>query len=73
MPRTSFLGHERKTSITGTHTGLGLGVSPTGRSVRITGMVMIRTSGGRTVEGWSSFDMLGLFDQLGVVKRPKLG
>jgi len=37
------------------------------------GIVMIRLSEGRTVEGWSSFDMLGLLEQLGVVERPKIG
>jgi steroid delta-isomerase-like uncharacterized protein len=62
-----------RVTVTGTHTGPGLGIAPTGRSFRITGIVMIRVSDGRTVEGWSSFDMLGLFEQLGALKRPDIG
>ena len=60
-------------TVTGTHSSPGLGVAPSGRSFRITGIVMIRISDGRTVEGWSSFDMLGLFEQLGIVERPEIG
>ena len=62
-----------RVTVTGTHSGPGLGVAPTGRSFRITGIVMVRIVEGRTVEGWSSFDMLGLFEQLGIVKRPPIG
>jgi steroid delta-isomerase-like uncharacterized protein len=62
-----------RVTVTGTHSGPGLGGAPTGRSFRIAGMVMIRIANGRTVEGWSSFDMLGLLEQLGVVERPALG
>lgn len=61
-----------RVTVTGTHSGPGLGPQPTGRSFRITGMVMIRTSDGQTVEGWSSFDMLGLYEQLGIVNRPTM-
>jgi predicted ester cyclase len=62
-----------RVTVTGTHSGPGLGIAPTGRSFRITGIVMVRISDGRTVEGWSSFDMLGLFEQLGALKRPDMG
>jgi steroid delta-isomerase-like uncharacterized protein len=60
-------------TVTGTHSGPGLGFAPSGRSFRITGMAMIRLSGDRTVEGWSNFDMLGFYEQLGAVKRPTIG
>jgi steroid delta-isomerase-like uncharacterized protein len=60
-------------TVTGTHKGPGLGIAPTGRSFRISGIVMIQVKDGRTIEGWSSFDMLGLFEQLGAVKRPRIG
>ena len=62
-----------RVTATGTHSGPGLGFPPTGRTFRITGIVMIRVSEGRTIEGWSSFDMLGLYEQLGVLKRPRIG
>ncbi len=61
-----------RVTVTGTHSGPGLGAAPTGRSFTITGIVMIRCSDGRIVEGWSSFDMLGQFEQLGLVARPTL-
>ena len=62
-----------RVTVTGTHSGPGLGVPPTNRRFRIGGLVMIRIANGRTVEGWSSFDMLGLFEQLGIVTRPRMG
>jgi steroid delta-isomerase-like uncharacterized protein len=61
-----------RVTVTGTHSGPGPGVAPTGRPFRITGMVMVRVSNGRVVEGWSNFDMLGQYEQLGLVKRPQV-
>ena len=61
-----------RVTATGTHSGPGLGIARTGRSFSITGIVMVRISEGRTVEGWSSFDMLGLYEQLGLVERPQM-
>ena len=58
---------------TGTHSGPGLGFAPTGRSFRITGLVMVHVLDDRIVEGWSSFDLLSLFEQLGALRRPALG
>jgi len=58
--------------VTGRLTGRGLGVEPTGQEFRITGMAMGRYRDGRCVEGWNSFDLLGLFHQLEALKRPKL-
>ena len=52
--------------VTGTHTGDGLGVPPTNRSVRFSGMTMARVSGGRIHEGWNAYDFLSMFQQLGV-------
>jgi steroid delta-isomerase-like uncharacterized protein len=62
-----------RVTATGTHTGHGLGIEPTGRSFRVAGMVMAHVRDGRFVEGWNHFDLLGLFGQLGVVVRPRLG
>ena len=50
-----------------THTGDGLGVAPTGRRVRVPGMVMIRIDGDQMVEGWNSWDQLGLLQQIGAI------
>ncbi len=53
--------------VTGTHTGGGLGMPPTGRAFSIHGMTMIRVADGRLAEGWNCYDFLGLFRQLGII------
>ena len=55
----------------GTHTGNGLGVPPTGRHVRVAGIVLIRVEKGELVEGWNSWDQLGLLRQIGALPGPK--
>jgi steroid delta-isomerase-like uncharacterized protein len=54
----------------GTHRGDGLGFPATGRHVEFTGMVFVRVTDGRLVEGWNNFDQLGMLQQLGVVNLP---
>lgn len=49
----------------GRHTGAGLGVPPTGRYVRVTGITILRVADRRIVEGWQNWDMLGLLAQVG--------
>jgi predicted ester cyclase len=58
-------------TVTGRLIGHGLGIEPTGQTFRITGMAMGRYRDGRCVEGWNSFDLLGLFEQIHAVKRPR--
>ena len=55
--------------VTGTHTGEGLGVAPTGRRVEFWGIAMGRVRGGQLVEGWNCFDFLSLYEQIGRVPR----
>jgi predicted ester cyclase len=50
-----------------THKGIGLGVAPTGRRVSIAGIVLVRIKGGQIVEGWNSWDQLGLLRQIGAL------
>jgi steroid delta-isomerase-like uncharacterized protein len=54
----------------GTHSGSGLGVPPSGRKVRVAGIVVIRISKGQFVEGWNSWDQLGLLRQIGALPEP---
>ena len=58
-------------TLTGTHTGHGLGVAPTGRKVTIQGIIILRILNGQLIEGWNSYDQLGLLRQIGAL--PGLG
>jgi len=55
----------------GTHKGGNLGVAPTGGRVRIEGIVIVRIANGQIVEGWNSWDQLGLLRQIGALPARK--
>ncbi len=57
-------------SCTGTHRGDGLGFAATGKRAHFSGMTFVRVAGGKLIEGWNSFDQLGMLQQLGVVDLP---
>ena len=57
-------------SASATHSGGGLGFAATGKPVKFSGMAFIRVEGNKLVEGWNSFDQLGLLQQIGVVTLP---
>ena len=46
------------------HTGDGLGMAPTGKALKTTGITMIRVSGDQAIEAWQNWDMLGLMQQI---------
>jgi predicted ester cyclase len=48
----------------GRHTGDLLGLPPTYRETVTTGIDILRVEGGRIVEGWVSWDVLSLLEQL---------
>lgn len=52
---------------TGTHKGALMGIAPTGKHATVTGITIDRYQGGKAVESWTSYDTLGMFQQLGVV------
>ena len=54
-------------TLTGTHRGDLLGISATGRRIRVNGMVRSRFRDGKISEEWEILDQLSLFEQLGVV------
>ena len=58
-------------SAVATHRGNGLGFAATNRPAQFTGMVFVRVENGKLVEGWNSFDQLGMMAQLGMVMRPE--
>ncbi len=58
-------------SCRGAHQGDLNGIAPTGKQFAISGVSVVRFTGGKMVEGWINWDALGLMQQLGVV--PELG
>jgi steroid delta-isomerase-like uncharacterized protein len=57
---------------TGTHRGEFLGVSATGRAVKVWGVVIDRLEGGKIKDTRIIMDSLGLMTQLGVFPPPKV-
>jgi steroid delta-isomerase-like uncharacterized protein len=55
---------------TGTHTGDGLGMTPSGKRVRITGVTIARFENGKIVEAWDNWDRLGMLEQIGAYAAP---
>ena len=37
---------------------------PTGKTLQTTGITIVRVAGGKLVEGWQNWDMLGLMQQI---------
>jgi len=54
-------------SMRGIHGGEFAGVAPTGREVTMAGITIYRVEDGKIAEAWSSYDELGMLEQLGVV------
>ncbi len=54
----------------GTHEGEFMGIPPSGRSVSMGLIDIVRISEGRVVEHWSEGDSLGMMQQLGVIPQP---
>jgi predicted ester cyclase len=46
------------------HTGGGLGIPPTQRTLTTTGITIVRVANARFVAGWQNWDMLGLMQQI---------
>lgn len=51
----------------GTHQGDFYGIAPTNRQVSVTSIGIDRVVNGKIVEGWGEVDMLGMYQQLGVI------
>jgi steroid delta-isomerase-like uncharacterized protein len=51
-------------SATGTHTGEGLGMPPSGRPIAVHGMTWVVVRGGQIVEGWDRWNQGALMEHL---------
>lgn len=51
----------------GTHQGLFLGNQPTGKRVKMQGMIFARIANGLIAEYWLLIDQFGLLQQLGII------
>ena len=51
----------------GTNDGELMGMSPTGKSVKIEGIGIDRIADGKVVESWGCWDTLGMMQQLGAI------
>lgn len=60
-------------SAQGTHQGELMGIPPTGKSVSIGIVDIMRIQGGKVVERWGEADLMGMMQQLGVVSPPGQG
>jgi steroid delta-isomerase-like uncharacterized protein len=54
---------------TANHTGAGLGMPPTGKAIRVTGVTIFRVANGQIAEAWQNWDMLGLMEELNGLSR----
>lgn len=52
-------------TLRGTHRGTFAGIAPTGQAVVAESISILRVADGQIVEGWASFDQLGMMQQLG--------
>ncbi|WP_101295995.1 ester cyclase [Halegenticoccus soli] len=50
---------------TGTHEGSFMGLDPTGKTIDIMGINVVRVEDGKIAERWANFDLFGLLQQLG--------
>ena len=54
----------------GTHQGEFFGVGATGERITMSGIMIDRLEGGKMVEEWPEYDLLGVMQQLGAVRTP---
>ncbi|MDQ6910885.1 MAG: ester cyclase [Actinomycetota bacterium] len=59
-----------RVTVSGTHRGEMMGLAPTGRRVRTSGIEVFRLAGGKLAEHWATFDALGMLRQIGMAPVP---
>ncbi|WP_222913231.1 ester cyclase [Natrinema sp. SYSU A 869] len=51
--------------VTGTHEGPFMGIEPTGETIDIMGINVVRVKDGKVAERWANFDLFGILQQIG--------
>jgi predicted ester cyclase len=54
----------------GTHQGTFMGIPPTGKRVKVSGIDIFRLTGGKIVERWAEIDTPGMLQQIGAIPNP---
>lgn len=57
-------------TFTGTQKGEFMGIAPTGKSFKFTGINIQKIVNGKFMEGWSTMDIFSLYQQLGAISIP---
>jgi predicted ester cyclase len=58
-----------RTTIQGTHTGIFLGIPPTGKSARVNDFTLLRFANHQIVEWWYECNLLEVMKQLGLISE----
>ena len=53
--------------VTGSHTGHGIGVSPTNQPVEFTGMTIVKVRDNKIIEAWNEFNFMEMYRQVGAL------
>ena len=56
-------------TLSGTHRGLFMGITPTGKFMKIHGVFFARLANGLIAEYWMLMDQYGMLQQLGIIPR----
>jgi predicted ester cyclase len=59
-------------TVTAKHDGEGLGMAPSGKTIKLVGMCCLKAANGVIVEGWNVWDQIGLARELGLLGAPAL-
>jgi predicted ester cyclase len=59
-------------TISGKHTGLMMGIAPTGKTIHVTASGIFKIVDGKATDNWVNFDALGMLQQLGAVPMPEM-
>jgi steroid delta-isomerase-like uncharacterized protein len=54
-------------TVRATHTGDGLGLTPTNQPIEFTGLTFVEIKDGQIIEAWNEFDFMKMYSQVGAL------